>query len=343
MYSFKNDYSEGCHPSILKRLAETNPTQQNGYGDDEYSVQARALIRSKINQPDAEVYFVSGGTQANLTIISACLRPHESVIAAHSGHIATHEAGAIEAVGHKINIIQSIDGKIKIEDIANILEEHQTVPHMVKPKMVYISQSTEVGSVYTKSELERLSSFCKAHGLYLFLDGARIGSALCADGVDMTLQDVARLTDVFYIGGTKNGALLGEAIVIVNDTLKHEFAFFMKQRGALLAKGRILGIQFFELFSNDLFFTLAKHANQMARKLSQEMKEVGYTFLSESVTNQIFPIVPHTLIEKLEKEYEFYVWQKIDTEHSAIRLVTSWATEEHAVEDFLKLVRTQGS
>jgi len=335
MYSFKNDYSEGCHPRVLNALMERNSGQQEGYGDDEYSTEARRILREKIENPKAGIYFVSGGTQANLIVISAFLRPHESVISADCGHINTHEAGAIEATGHKVASIESVDGKITPSKIEKVLDEHGTVPHMVKPKMVYISNSTEIGTVYKKSELEELFEFCKRKDLYLFMDGARLGSALCAKNSDLKLSDIARLTDAFYIGGTKNGALLGEAIVINNDEFKYEFGFHLKQRGALLAKGKVIGIQFLELFRDSLFFDLAEHANKMAEKLATAIKEKGHSFLTESTSNQIFPILPDSLIEKLSKKYEFYIWQKTSSETSAIRLVTSWATDEKIVDRFI--------
>ena len=334
-YDFKNDYSEGCHPSILELLSKTNFEQQEGYGDDDYSEEAKTLIKEKIKNKNADIYFVSGGTQANLIIISSALRPHESIISANSGHINVHEAGSIEACGHKINTIESTDGKIKVKDIQAVLDEHIIVPHMVKPKMVYISNSTELGTIYKKHELEKLSLFCKEKDLYLFLDGARLGSALCAENNDLSLSDLSKLTDIFYIGGTKNGALLGEAIVINNDKLKIDFAFHLKQRGALMSKGRILGIQFLALFKNDLFFSLAKHANTMAEKIVEAVKKHGYSLLIDSTSNQIFPILPNKIIGKLEKKYGFFVWQKIDDENSAIRLVTSWAVKESAVDEFI--------
>lgn len=333
-YSFFNDYSEGAHPRILEALSKTNPVQQTGYGEDEYCLEATRLIKEKIDNAKVDVHFVSGGTQANLIVISALLKPYESVIAASEGHINTHEAGAVEATGHKIDFVVKEDGKLVPEDVLNLVESHKD-EHMVKPKVVFISDSTEVGTIYTKKELEALSEVCLANNLYLYLDGARLGSALTAKGNDLTLTDIARLTDVFYIGGTKNGALLGEAIIIVNNDLKAEFRRNLKQRGALLAKGRVLGLQFLELFKNDLYFDLARHANQMAEKLSQGISDLGYIFLTDSPTNQIFPILPNVVIEKLSKVYGFYVWGKVDDKNSSIRLVTSWATNEIVVDEFL--------
>ena len=277
---------------------------------------------------------VSGGTQSNLIVISAILKPYESVISANTGHIHVHEAGSIEATGHKINIIDTKDGKLTPQSLKLVLDEH-TNEHMVKPRLVFISNSTEIGTVYKKKEMEELSLFCKANNLLLYLDGARLGSALCSGENDLTLSDLSKLTDVFYIGGTKNGALLGEAIVINNNNLKQDFRFHLKQKGALLAKGRVLGIQFIELFREDLFFVLAKHANSMSMKLSHAIKELGYNFLTESTSNQINPILPNEIIEKLNQKYAFYVWSKIDDKKSAIRLVTSWATKKEVVDSFI--------
>ncbi len=340
MYSFKNDYSEGCHPNIIKALSETNMKQQDGYGDDDYSYEAKKLIRAKIKNQNAEIFFISGGTLANLTVISSALRSHESVICANTGHIHVHEAGSIEATGHKINSVFSTDGKIKTNDIQNILDEHVIIPHMVKPKMVYISNSTEIGTIYKKQELEDLSNFCRRKDLYLFLDGARLGSALCSNNSDLSMSDISELTDIFYIGGTKNGALLAEAIVINNEKLKEDFGFHLKQRGALMAKGRLLGIQFLELFKDDLFFSLAKHANLMATKIVESIKTCGYSFYTEPSSNQIFPILPNKLIDKLSKKYGFYIWQKFDNKTSAIRLVTSWATNETIVNELIVDLRS---
>ena len=335
MISFKNDYSEGCHPSILKILSDNNMQQEAGYGDDSISNKAKELILKEVNSSSSEVYFVSGGTQANLLVIAATLRPHESVIAANTGHINTHEAGAIEATGHKINSIETIDGKISGADVQDFLDEYTNPPHMVKPRMVYISNTTEVGTHYTKSEIEELSKVCRGNDLYLFVDGARLGSALTVDSNDLSLEDLGQLTDVFYIGGTKNGAMLGEAIVINNVELQIDFPFHLKQHGALMSKGRTLGAQFLALFTDNLFFDLARHANLMAAKLAGAFAAKDYGFLVESSSNQIFPILPNGEIERLEKKYGFYIWEKIDNENSAIRIVTSWATTIESVDSFI--------
>ena len=334
MFNFKNDYSEGAHPKILNALLSTNLEQTEGYGEDCYSVQAISLLQQLIGRTDIDIHLLAGGTQTNLTALSAFLRPHEAAIAAHTGHILVHETGAIEATGHKILSLATNDGKIAPADIQAILDTHSD-EHMVKPKLVYISNPTEIGTIYTKPELEQLSSFCRQRDLYLYIDGARLGSALCVKESGLCLADLGRLADAFYIGGTKNGALLGEALVICTEAIKPEFRFHMKQKGALLAKGRVLGLQFRELFQDNLYFQLAQHANDMASLLRQAIQDAGFAFLTQSPTNQIFPILPHWLIEKLQQNYAFYIWSKVDAEHSAIRLVTSWATPPEAVQAFI--------
>ena len=334
MYSFKNDYSEGAHPRILQALLNTNSEQEEGYGEDRYSLRAVELLKEKIGRQDVDIHLFSGGTQTNFTAISAFLRPHEGVISAHSGHICVHETGAVEATGHKVVTLPSRDGKLKSPGIQEVLDFHVD-EHMVKPRLVYVSNSTEIGSIYLKEELECLSKFCRRHNLFLYLDGARLGSALTSEENDLALADIANLVDAFYIGGTKNGALLGEALVICRNELKEDFRFHMKQKGALLAKGRLLGLQFLELFRDDLFFELARHANNMAKMLREGISSAGFGFLTHSPSNQIFPILPNRLISELQKKYSFYLWSKVDSEHSSIRLVTSWATREEAVRVFL--------
>ncbi|KMQ67350.1 amino acid lyase [Chryseobacterium sp. FH2] len=340
-FSFKNDYSEGCHPNILQALLESNLNQQAGYGEDEYSLKAKELIKEKIKNPYSEIYFVSGGTQANLIVISSVLRPYQCVISAGTGHVLNNETGAIEATGHKILSIEKEDGKLTPSDIIPVLENHRNIPHQVMPKLVYISNSTELGTIYTLKELEELSFFCKENNLYLFMDGARMGHGLTSETSDLTLAKVTELTDIFYLGGTKNGALIGEAIVVNNQGLKQDFAFNIKQKGALLAKGRLLGIQFLELMKNDLYFDLAKHANQQAMKIKKAMKERGVQFLSDTYTNQIFPVLNNNLIEKLSEKFEFYVWKKIDENFSAIRLITSWNTGDQPVNDFIEIIQKE--
>ena len=338
MYSFKNDYSEGAHPNILKALMESNMEQMDGYGEDKYSIAAITLLKDKLKCKDVDIHMFCGGTQTNLTAISAFLRPHEAVISANSGHLLVHETGAIEATGHKVISMNVDDGKLKPIHIQMALEAH-TDEHMVKPKMVYISNPTEIGTIYKKQELKDLSEYCKSSNMILYVDGARLGSALCSEENDIELSDLPKFTDAFYIGGTKNGALMGEALVICKESLKEDFRFHIKQKGGLLAKGRLIGIQFLELFKDDIYYDLAKNANKMAGLLIKGISNCGYGFLINSPTNQIFPILPTCLIDKLSKKYSFYTWQKIDDENSAIRLVTSWATNEDAVKSFIDDLR----
>jgi threonine aldolase len=333
-YSFQNDYSEGAHPRIIEALSRSNFSQELGYGEDQYCLEAAGLIRNAVGNADADVHFVSGGTQANLLMLSSFLRPFESVIAVDSGHICVHETGAIELTGHKINTVRGIAGKVTVREIEEVVAGHGD-EHMVKPRVVFISHSTEIGTIYSTQEIYAISEACKKLNLYLYLDGARLGSALASKSSDFGLKELCQWVDAFYIGGTKNGALLGEALVINHPQLKPDFRYAMKQRGALLSKGRLLGIQFVELFRDNLYFDLARNANQMAERLALGIAKAGYAFQSASPTNQIFPIFPDAIIEKLSRMYRFYVWNKVDSQHSAVRLVTSWATSEKAVDDFL--------
>lgn len=333
MISFKNDYSEGAHPRILEALLKTNLVQENGYGEDRFSQEAKELMMKRLGDK-VDIHFLSGGTQTNLVAISAFLRPHEAAIAAQTGHIFVHETGAIEATGHKVLTVEVNDGKLNPAKVQEVLDAH-TDEHMVKPKLVYISNTTEIGTVYSKKELQQLSQFCRENNLYLFMDGARLGSALCSEGNDLALSDLPNLVDAFYIGGTKSGALLGEALVLCNEALKPDFRYHMKQKGALLAKGRVIGIQFLELFQDNLYFDLAAHANSMAYKLRDKLKEAGVVFLSESNSNQIFPIFSNEVVDQLKVKYRFEIWGKVDDKQIAIRLVTSWATREEAVDTFM--------
>jgi len=337
-YSFFNDYSEGAHPALLDLLAKTNLAQEIGYGEDAISRQAAELLTRAVGNPAAAVHLVSGGTQANLIVLAALLKPYESVIAARTAHIAVHEAGAIEATGHKINTVETADGKLTPAQIQEVVDQH-TDEHMVKPRVVFISNSTEVGTAYTRGELTRLAECCRANRLHLYVDGARLGSALVSAESDLTLPDLGRLVDVFYVGGTKNGALIGEAIIINTPALQGDFRYHLKQRGALLAKGRLLGSQFVGLFTDGLYFDLARHANAMASRLADGLAAQGFRFLTRSTTNQIFPILPDALIAELQRDYGFYVWSKADAGHSAIRLVTSWATPAEKVAEFLADVK----
>lgn len=327
MYSFKCDYSEGAHPRILEALVQTNMEQEEGYGLDRYSKEAIELLKEKIMNKDVDIHLLQGGTQTNLIAISAFLKSYEAAIAANTGHILVHETGAIEATGHKVISIPSSDGKINSEDIINVLNDHIN-EHMVRPKLVYISNPTEIGTIYKKEELKELSDTCKKNNLILYVDGARLGSALMSSTNDLSLSDLATLTDAFYIGATKNGALIGEALIISNENLKDEFRFNIKQRGGLMAKGRVLGIQFLELFRDNLYFELADHANKMAEIINNSIEECGLDVLIPSKTNQIFPIIPNDVLTKLESKYKFTLWKKIDEKKSAIRIVTSWATKK---------------
>lgn len=335
MYSFRNDYCEGAHTQILEALLQSNMEQEEGYGLDSHSLEAVKLIRGLVEDEACGVHLISGGTQTNLIAISGLLRPHEACIAPISGHIATHETGAIEATGHKIITVNTEDGKLTPEKIGPVLEEHH-FEHMVKPRLVYISNPTEVGTVYTKEELKALYEFCGEMNLLLYCDGARLGAALTCKSTELTLKDIYDFTDVFFIGGTKVGALMGEALVIKNGDLKEEFRYLIKQRGALLAKGRILGIQFEELFRDGLYFDLARHSNEMAQLLVTKLRGLGCDFMIDSPTNQIFPILENQHIEELSKTFLFYTWAKMDDQRSAIRLITSWATKEEQIHKFIK-------
>jgi threonine aldolase len=336
-FSFLDDYSEGAHPDILNALLDTNLVQQTAYGADAYSADAASRIASRLGKGfDGEVHFVASGTMANIVSISSCLRPHEAVIAVESGHIVVREAGAIEATGHKLITVPAVDGKITPANVEKALAANAHFPHMARPKLIYLSNATETGTIYSQAELQALSQLARARGLILFLDGARLGAALASHKNDMTLADIAALVDLFWIGGTKVGALVGEAIVVCNPALKQDFAFHLKQRGGMLAKGRVLGIQFQALFGErDLFSSLARHANDMAAKLSAGILAAGGRLASETETNQVFAILPNTTLHILQQQFSFYVWGQSDDAHSVIRLVTSWSTDEARVDAFL--------
>jgi len=335
-YSFLDDYSEGCHPAILDALAATNLIQQPAYGNDDYTMQARQLIAQACGQPDVPVYLVSGGTLANLIICAAVLRPHEAVISAASGHIALRETGAIEAVGHKIITMASADGKLTPTDVDQAVAANGQGPHMAKPRLVYVSNATEFGTVYSLDELTALRAVCDTHGLFLMVDGARLGVALAADGAaGLTLETLAALADIFWIGGTKAGTLFGEAIVVPNDTLAVDFEFHIKQRGALLAKGRSLGVQFQALFSSDVFVQSSVHANESAGALSSGIVAAGFGLAADTESNQVFASLPNRVIEQLAPEFGFYVWEPDGDDRSVVRLVTSWATDSKQVDRFI--------
>ena len=338
MTLFINDYSEGCHERILEALTRTNREQTTGYGTDPYCEEARAILRREMNCPGADIRFLSGGTQTNLIAMTAALRPHEAVIGAASCHIFTHETGAIEATGHKVLVIPDDEGKVRPAGILAMLEEHDMAPHMVKPRVVFISQSTEVGTIYTREELQALHEVCRAHDLLLYADGARLGVGLTAKGCDVTLADMAKYCDFFCIGGTKNGALFGEALVLVNPVLQPDFLYIVKQRGGLFAKGRLLGIQFAELFRDGLYYELARHANEEAMRIKAALTALGARFQVDSPTNQQFPILPDALIEKLAPEFSCSHTQSLPGGMSAVRFCTSWATTDADIDALLDAV-----
>jgi threonine aldolase len=333
MVFFHNDYSEGCHEKVLQALAATNLEQTPGYGEDLYCARAAEKIRTACCS-DAAVHFLVGGTQTNLTVIAAALRPHQGVLCAESGHIHVHETGAVEATGHKVLALPSADGKITAAQVEGYVLAHRrdaAFEHMTQPKLVYISNPTELGTLYSLAELEALSETCRRLGLYLFLDGARLGYGLAARGNDLTLPDLARLCDVFYIGGTKVGALFGEAVVISRKELQEDFRYLIKQHGGMLAKGRLLGVQFDALFTDDLYMEISRHAISMADILREKLESLGYPFLVEPQSNQLFPIVPDAVLEELGREYTFSEQTRVDESHRAVRFCTSWATKPENV------------
>ena len=335
MRLFHNDYNEVCHPAVLRRMQEAAPLQMPGYSEDDACRSAASKIRALCGRDDIAVHLLVGGTQTNLTVIAAGLRPHQAVVGAETAHINVHETGAIEATGHKVIALPSEDGKITAAQVEKLVAEHRQsadFEHMAQPKMVYISNPTELGTIYNLRELEALSSTCKKNGLYLFMDGARLGYGLMASDNDVTLQDLARLCDVFYIGGTKVGAMFGEAVVISNPTIAEDFRYLIKQRGGMLAKGWLLGLQFDVLLENDLYFTISKHANVQADKIRAALQEIGCPMLVPGTTNQVFPILPDALLEELGKEFTFCEMHRVDKEHRCVRFCTSWATKIENVD-----------
>lgn len=335
MILFECDYTEGACPEILKRLEETNLIQTPGYGEDRFCEAAREKIKSLCGNTDVDVHFLVGGTQTNLTVISGILRPHQGVICANTGHINVHETGAIESTGHKVLALPSEDGKITAAQVKAYYDAHwedSTHEHMVQPGMVYISHPTENGTLYNKSELMELYKVCKESNLPLFLDGARLGYGLMSEASTLTLNDVASLTDVFYIGGTKVGALFGEAVVITDSALKKDFRYLIKQHGGMLAKGRLLGIQFDTLFTDGLYFKISKHADDLAMKLKHAFVKKGYRLLYDSYTNQQFPVIPNEHLDILKEKYGYSFWEAVGDSHTAVRFCTSWATSEESVD-----------
>lgn len=338
MISFKNDYSEGAHSIILERIQKENTIQNVGYGEDEHCKRAAECIQKQLNCYDCDIHFLVGGTQTNLVMISHCLKPYQAVIAADSGHINVHETGAIEATGHKVIAMPSKEGKLDVQAVQKALDIH-TDEHMVQPKMVYVSNPTEVGTLYTKKELKELSDFCKQHHLIFYLDGARMASALASKYNDIAIAEYSKLVDLLYLGGTKCGALFGEALVIFKREFNEDIRFSIKQKGAMLAKGWLLGIQFEALFEGDLYQKTGEHANAMAEKIKNAIEQKGYSFQFTPYSNQLFVILPDAVLQKLEKEFLFTEWEKIDDNHTSIRIVTSWATKEENVQKLIEAIQ----
>ena len=337
MVYFTSDYTEGCHERILQRMMQTNLEQTPGYGTDYHCMNAARYIKTECGREDVDVHFLVGGTQTNLTLIDAALRPHQGAVCAESGHIHVHETGAVEATGHKCLTLPSSDGKITAEQVANLVHLHridESMEHTVQPGLVYISNPTEYGTIYSKAELERLSAVCRENGLFLFLDGARLGYGLRCRENDVTLADLANLCDAFYIGGTKVGALFGEALVLSHPALKRDFRYLIKQHGGMLAKGRLLGIQFETLFEDGLYWQISDHALRMADTLRTALMDAGLPMQVQSPTNQLFPIVPDTLLAKIREKYAVTYMNRVDECSSCIRLCTSWATREEDVRAF---------
>lgn len=341
MIYFDSDYLEGAHPAILAKLTETNLEQTPGYGNDKYCENARAKIKAACNCPQAQVYFISGGTQTNATVIDTLLASYQGVIAAQTGHIAAHEAGAVEFCGHKVITLPEHNGKLNAVDVEDYLETFyadESWEHMVIPGAVYISHPTEWGTLYTKQELQKLSEVCHKYDIPLFLDGARLGYGLTSDDTDVTLHDIAQLCDVFYIGGTKVGALLGEAVVITKPNLIPHFFTSIKQHGALLAKGRVLGIQFDVLFTDDLYLKIARNAIDKANKIKEIFKAKQYRFYLETPTNQQFIIMENSKMQELRQKISFSFWAKYDENHTIVRFATSWATTDEAIEELASIL-----
>ena len=333
MIYFNSDY--------LEKLNETNMVQTVGYGEDEYCAAAREKIKAACQAPEADVHFLVGGTQTNTTVIAAILRPWQGVLSAVSGHINCHEAGAIESTGHKVITLPTTNGKITAQQVRDYVEWHkndESTEHIVQPGMVYISHPTEGGTLYTKAELTELYGTCREYGLPLFIDGARLGYGLMADESDMTLPELARLCDVFYIGGTKVGALFGEAVVIMNESLKKDFRFIMKQRGGRMAKGRLLGVQFDALFTDGLYEDICEPAVRLALRLRDGLAAKGYRFSIDSPTNQQFLIMENDRLPALGEKVKYSFIEKYDAEHTVIRLATSWATTEEQVDELLNIL-----
>ncbi len=331
MVSFESDYICGAHPEVLRRLAETNLEPLSGYGTDPYCESAKRKIRAAVGLPEAEVFFLTGGTQANAVVISTMLADYEGVLAAATGHVSTHEAGAVEYTGHEVLELPQENGKIVPEDLARYLSDYyadKNHEHMTFPGMVYLSWPTEYGTLYSRAELEKISGICRKYGIPLFLDGARLGYGLMSREADLTLPELAALCDVFYIGGTKMGALCGEAVVFTRGNQPKHFLTSVKKRGALLAKGRLLGVQFDALFTDDLYFRIGRHANEMAEKMKAIFAARGVPFHIQSPTNQQFVVLENGRMEALRQKIAFSFWEKVDDTHTAVRFAAGWSTTE---------------
>lgn len=341
MIYFESDYTEGAHPKILERLNETNMIQASGYGHDEFCESAKNKIRKTIKCPNAQIQFITGGTQTNQIVIDTMLKPFEGVVSAQTGHVNSHEAGAIEYTGHKVIPIPQHEGKIDGTELNDYLEtffDDGNNEHMVFPGMVYISHPTEYGTLYTKNELTKISSVCRKNNIPLFMDGARLGYGIMAKSTDLSLEDIAELCDVFYIGGTKCGALCGEAVVFTKNNMPLHFENLVKKHGALLAKGRLLGVQFDALFTDNLYLEISKNAIDTAEALKKALKEKGYRFLLDSPTNQQFVILENKFMEELKKSVKFNFWEKHDNDHTVVRFATSWSTKMENVEKLINLL-----
>ena len=341
MIYFESDYTEGAHPKILERLNETNMIQASGYGHDEFCESAKNKIQKTINCPNAQIQFITGGTQTNQIVIDTMLKPFEGVVSAQTGHVNSHEAGAIEYTGHKVIPIPQHEGKIDGTELNDYLEtffSDGNNEHMVFPGMVYISHPTEYGTLYTKNELTKISSICRKNNIPLFMDGARLGYGIMAKSSDLSLEDIAELCAVFYIGGTKCGALCGEAVVFTKNNMPLHFENLVKKHGALLAKGRLLGVQFDALFTDNLYLEISKNAIDTAEALKKALKEKGYRFLLDSPTNQQFVILENKFMEELKKSVKFNFWEKYDKDHTVVRFATSWSTKMENVEKLINLL-----
>lgn len=339
MFSFKNDYSETAHPSILQKLIDTNMIQTEGYGNDQYTKEAIDLIKKKLQDNNVDIHFISGGTQTNLIAIAAFLRSHEAVICARTGHIVDFETGAIEATGHKVYTIETKDGKLNRKMIEKVFYKYQSelTPY---PKMVYISNPTELGTIYKKEEIEDIYEFCKESNMYLFIDGARLGSALESFGNNIKYSDLTSLCDAFYIGGTKNGAMYGEAMVICNDNLKNQFRWHIKQRGAMLSKSKVMACQFIEFFKDNLYESLANHANEMSCILREGLIDLGYEMRVDSPSNQTFVIMSKDILDKVQENYSVTPWEEIEDNKWVVRFITCWATPKEEVIGFIDYLKT---